>query len=77
MKFDKKAWVEAGQEVVRLAFFAVLGVVVSFLLNKLTVVPQTETTVVAMFFLKFVDKYLHENKYTELNGLTDSKLLGR
>ena len=73
---DKKALVEASQELVRLVFFAVLGVGISFGLGKLADVPQTETTVIFVAVLKWLDRYVHENKDIKLNGLTDTKLIG-
>ena len=73
---DKKALVEASQELVRLVFFAVLGVGISFGLGKLADVPQTETTVIFVAVLKWLDKYINQNKHIKYNGLTDSKIIG-
>lgn len=74
MKFDKAALIESLQEIGRLALFAVLSVLVSYALNKLTGVPQTEVVVLGTFLLKLADKYINENKYTKINGLTDTKI---
>lgn len=75
MKFDKKALEEAGQEVVRVAFFGAVSALVSLGLNRLAGVPQTEVVILGTLLLKLVDKYIYESKYIKFNGLTDTKIL--
>jgi hypothetical protein len=75
MKFDRKAAVEALQEVSRVAFFGAISALVSVALEKVAGFPQTEVTVIGTLVLKLVDKYINESKYIKLNGLTDTKIL--
>ena len=75
MKFDKKALMEAGQEIARVAFFAALSAVVAYGLRQFANMDQTEIVVVAgTILLKFVDKYVHDSKFIKFNGLTDTKI---
>lgn len=75
MKFDQKAFNESVQEVFRVAAFAAFSAVVSYLLNRFSGMPQTEVVVIGTILLRLVDKYIHESKFTKLNGLTDTKII--
>jgi hypothetical protein len=75
MKFDKKAAIEALQEVARVAFFGAVSALVSVALERLAGLPQTEVIVIGTLVLKLVDRYINQSKYTKLNGLTDTKIL--
>ena len=76
MKIDKKALMEAGQEVVRVVFFASVSALIAWGLAKLGVADQTDTVVIlGTLVLKGLDKYIHDAKFIKFNGLTDTKIL--
>ena len=64
---------QAIKEGLRLALIAFASYVVSFGINYVTGMPETQTTIVLTFFLRSFDKWLHE--YGKTKG-DDSKLIG-
>lgn len=58
---------EALKELGRLVLFGVFSIVVTFVLDKLTNVPQTETIVIITALLRFADKWIHENSKSVKN----------
>ncbi len=90
-KFDKKALIELGKSFLRGLWFAVLGFTATFLVSLTTngdllstvwtvgdVSLQAGVWIVAVigFAAKAIDRYVHKNKNTELNGITPSLLQG-
>lgn len=65
MKINKTALVEAAKELGRVVVLAAVG----FGLAYVTELPQTETTVVVLAVLRFVDKFLHVSPDTKVSGL--------
>lgn len=63
---DKQALIEAGKELLRLFLFSFVGVLIAYVGD----LPQTETTAIALFVLRIVDKYIHEDKDINLKGLS-------
>lgn len=67
---NKQAIWEATKEVVRLALFATASAVVAWATTKLTSLdPSSVQVMVGTVVLRFVDKWIHENQATKLNGL--------
>lgn len=67
---NKQAIIEAVKEVVRLALFAAASAVVAWATTQLTNAdPSSVMVMVGTVVLRFVDKWIHENKDTKLNGL--------
>jgi hypothetical protein len=52
---------EALKELGRLVLFGVVSIIITFVLDKLTNVPQTETVIIVAAALRFLDKWIHEH----------------
>lgn len=63
--FDESALWEAAKAILRLIVLAIPGIAISYF----TDLPETQTTVILLGVLRFVDKYLHESKNTDVTGL--------
>jgi len=60
ISYPKTAIIEATKEIGRVFLFAGISAVLTFLLGKLTTLPQTEFVLVGTIILRWIDKYLHE-----------------
>jgi hypothetical protein len=65
MKINKQALKEAAKELGRVLLLAGIGWGVSYVSN----LPSTQTTVIVLAVLRWVDKYIHESKDIKVNGL--------
>jgi len=57
MNINKQAAFEAVKELARIALFGAVGALIAYV----TGLEQTTTTIVALFILRAVDKYLHKS----------------
>lgn len=60
---------EALKEVLRLVVFGVVGIVITYGINYFTAVPQTQTSVIILFVLRAIDKWVHSNPDVKATGL--------
>lgn len=63
---EKEALVEAAKELFRLGLFAAVGFAIAYVGG----LPKTETTSTILAILRFIDKYIHENKDIDLKGIS-------
>ena len=61
--------IEAFKEIIRLVVFAVIGVIITTLLNYVVQLPETTTTIILAGVLRYADKYVHENKNIGAKGI--------
>lgn len=70
MSISKSAVVEAVKEGGRLAFFAAIAALVAYATERLGAFdPSSVYVVVGTALLRVVDKYVHENKDIEAQGV--------
>lgn len=62
---NRKALLEAAKELGRVLLFAAIGWGIAYL----TSLPESSTTLVALFVLKSLDKFVHENPNIKANGV--------
>lgn len=62
----KKEMVKEGG---RLVVFAAVAALITYVLNQVATLPETQTTVVLTLVLRMADKLIHESKATNRNGL--------
>lgn len=62
---NKKALKEAALELSRVLVLAALAWGIAYLSN----LPESQTTVIGLFVLKTIDKYLHTNDNVPVKGL--------
>ena len=64
-----EAFKKAVLEIIRLAVFAGVSAFVASVTESITNMPTTTTTIVLLGALRFVDKYVHENKDIPFKGI--------
>lgn len=64
-KTTKQALWEAAKELGRVLILAAVGWGISYL----STLPTTQTTIAVLAVLRWLDKFLHENKAVKLSGL--------
>ena len=70
MKINRTALMEGVKEILRLAFFAAVAAIITYLTNVLTSLDPTSVEAIALtVFLRFVDKYVHKNDDIKANGI--------
>jgi len=52
---------ESVKEIARLAVFAAVGAIIASVLESLTKLPQTQTTVILTFAFRLIDEWVHES----------------
>ena len=67
MKLDFKLLKETVKEPLRLAVLGFFSILFGEVVKNLLAAPQTETTVAALFVLRFIDSFLHEKGKAEKN----------
>lgn len=71
---QKNALIEAIKEAGRYTVFLAISTFVSLLLEKLSNIPQDNTTIITLtLVLRFLDKYLHEKGKEETRGIMGEK----
>ncbi len=60
---------ESSKEVIRLAIFAGVSAIVASILQSVTKLPQSTTTIVLTFVLRGADSWIHNNENVKMNGL--------
>lgn len=63
--FDTDALWEAVKAIARLVVLAIPGLAIGYFTN----LPETQTTIIVLGVLRFIDKYVHESKHTDATGL--------
>lgn len=67
---NKKAIQEATKELLRIAFFGALASVLSWVTTKVANLdPNSSYALIATIVLRIADKFVHENKDINANGL--------
>lgn len=71
MKFNKKAFIEALKELVRVAFLGALSAGLSWLTTQVgNLDPTTTYAIVGAVVLKVLDKYIHKADNIPVKGIS-------